>query len=236
VVKAGAQPFRSLHDANRWRLRRTLNPQQEAVALWKYLESRGMNPSINQVGRALHTLGIKWRRQDLYAWLRPFRERSVSQVGNSESLTPEQPGNNSGTAFARAVIVPLLSNSDDSVPSSSGVAPQQPAVKATKAERESRDRALPFDRPVLDCRNAILRAVWERVQPLVARSTTFTDWRKRNAVIAASFALGGFTPDQIVYAWEQCRTRDGDPVRELFMVQKWLERVQAVKARQEAQA
>lgn len=96
--------------------------------------------------------------------------------------------------------------------------------------------SLNFDGEQKRIRYAILRAVWERVQPLIARTTTWTDWRKRNSGIAATFALGGFTPEQIVKAWEITKTADGDPVRELFMVQRKLEQISAHRAQRAAQA
>ena len=214
-----------------------LSPTTIAAAA-NLLKECGESVSIRAVCHVLQAAtgrAARWSqvRAVILAWEKG--ELSIQQPWPSPATPRQHPGTprqqiDEEPATVRQQTVPtrdisklrlIASESNDS---SAGVATQQPATKAPK------QRTLPFDRPVLRLRNAILRAVWERVQPLVARSTTWTDWRKRNAVIAASFAIGGFTPEQIVYAWEVTKTRDGDPVRELFLVQRKMEHISAAKA------
>ena len=86
---------------------------------------------------------------------------------------------------------------------------------------------LPFDRADLDARTAILKAVWAQLQPLIGRSTSYSDWRARNSRVAMSFAVGHFEPQHILAAWEDCSKERGEPVRELALVQKFLQRIEA---------
>jgi hypothetical protein len=89
---------------------------------------------------------------------------------------------------------------------------------------------LPFDRALLDSKNAILKAVWNELQPFIGRSSTWTDWRKRNSIVATSLAKLGFTPEQIVASWRRGSEKKGEPLRELFMVQRQMDAVAAFKA------
>jgi hypothetical protein len=53
-----------------------MNAQQEAVALFKFLESRGFRPSTRSVSRALRDQGMTFREERLRLWLKPFRDAS----------------------------------------------------------------------------------------------------------------------------------------------------------------
>lgn len=100
-----------------------MNAQQEAVALWKFLESRGFRPSIRSVGRALRDQKVRFREADLYRWLEPFQSREASRKQSPDdpeakieitgSSTPED-GKQPGSDFARAAKVSLPSNPDPS--------------------------------------------------------------------------------------------------------------------------
>jgi len=98
-----------------------------------------------------------------------------------------------------------------------------------------REQKLPFDRPLLDARYAIMRAVWRQVEPIIGRSTTWANWRARNTHIATALASGGFTPEQVLRAWELASKDAHEPVRELSRVQRYLERVEAAIAARKGQ-
>jgi hypothetical protein len=90
--------------------------------------------------------------------------------------------------------------------------------------------SLPFDRPTLDARNAILTAVWRCVQPVIGRGATATGWRQRNAKTARELAELGFTADVVVRAWQMASKDYGEPIRELGPVQRFIERAAADRA------
>jgi len=84
-------------------------------------------------------------------------------------------------------------------------------------------RRLPFDRALLDRRDAILKAAWRCVEPTIGRAVTYTRWRERNSRVAVDLARAGVAVEAVVAAWEQASERFGEPVRELSLVQRELE-------------
>ena len=105
-----------------------------------------------------------------------------------------------------------------------------------RGSQQPRQVPIDFDRSKYENRDAILKAVWAHVQPIIGRSTSWSDWRARNARIADSFVKGGYTPEQIVKAWEFACSKEGGPVRELSRVQRFLEDLALFTARKAAQA
>lgn len=96
-----------------------MNAQQEAVALWKFLEGRGLRPSVRSIGRALRDHGLKFREDTLRKWLAPFAVASRTQPAKKRDAQNEHAGRNNddngtqaGRDFARADKVSLISNSD----------------------------------------------------------------------------------------------------------------------------
>lgn len=85
-----------------------MNAQQEAVALWKFLEGRGFAPSVRSIGRALRDQGLKFRDQDLHGWLSQFREAAGKQR-EAKNEHAGSSGPQPGSGFARAVKVSLVS-------------------------------------------------------------------------------------------------------------------------------
>jgi hypothetical protein len=215
-----------------------MSPQQEAVALWKYLESRGAKPSVRQVGRLLRSeLKLRFRETELRGWLSAFGTRpgrkSVS-VGTQKSSTGDAACTHSGRkadATSREKEVSLFSQESSVLrTSSSGNGKPSPVAANGKV------RSLPLPRPELDARVAILRAVWLHVEPVIGRSTTWTDWKRRNTRVADSFVHGGYSPEQIVAAWECACRKESEPVRELSRVQRFLEELAVYRARKAAEA
>lgn len=192
--------------------------------MWLYLESRGFHPSMRSIGRALRDQGLVFDDHALRAWLAPFyRSGTAEPPHETSTITAEPP--QAHRSIARAAKVSLVSNLVGSLRSPTCVENSSHVEKA-KTGKNGRPLKLPFDQPALDARNAILRLVWQHVQPVIGRSTTWSSWRARNARVADDLARGGFTPEQIEKAWEFA-TRDlHEPVRELSQVRRFMERVE----------
>lgn len=78
-----------------------VNVQQEAVALYLFLEGRGFRPSIRSIARALRDQGVQFREAELRGWLSAFvksRDATGTQMepagpsGTQKSLTREPLG------------------------------------------------------------------------------------------------------------------------------------------------
>lgn len=193
-----------------------MNAQQEAIALWKHFESRGMRPSVRAIGRTLRdVMGLKFRESELRKWLSDFSGRVPDATRTQHIKEGDAVGTQSGRDFARAAKVSLVSNSVESNDST---------------QRAPKQQRLGFDRALFDARNAILKAVWANIQPLIGVATTYSTWRARNSRIAADLAGNGWTPERVVVAWQQASTVRGEPVRELSIVQRHIERVAAAVA------
>ena len=63
-----------------------MNAQQEAVALWQYLESRSLEPSARRVGTILRTMGLRCDDHDLRHWLRPFAKRPTAPKSSKTAV------------------------------------------------------------------------------------------------------------------------------------------------------
>ena len=108
-----------------------MNAQQEAIALWQYIDSRGAKPTCRRVAGMLRSWGLRFRDADLVEWLSQFRGvsagnknrsagkhddfRAVSrkQAGNKNRSAGQQPGNSWETA-SRANKVPLVKSYSES--------------------------------------------------------------------------------------------------------------------------
>lgn len=200
-----------------------------AFFMAKALGQRTSRREVNAV--IAKQLGKGFRTAEVAAVLSKLREPLRNQHGTSKEpasvlktctlgTSREPPGN----------PLPLLhvqDNLDSELRSSSRNGKPSPVAANGRAKRVTQ---LPLDRALLDSKNAILKAVWNELQPFIGRSSTWTDWRARNSVVAASFAKLGFTPEQIVAAWKHASDRKGEPLRELFMVQKAMDAVALFKA------
>ena len=111
-----------------------------------------------------------------------------------------------------------------------------PGFDATHVEKPPKAQRLPFDRSILDRKTEILKAVWDCVQPFIARTTSYTTWRKRNSDVANDLATLRFIPEKVAEAWRRASDEMGEPIRELSLVQRYLERAAADRAERLAQA
>lgn len=85
-----------------------MNTQQEAVALFKFLESRGFKPSVRSIARALRDQKVVFDDKALRLWLKPFYRGATAPLPQkSSTITAGAPQPHRG--FTRAVIVPLVS-------------------------------------------------------------------------------------------------------------------------------
>lgn len=91
-----------------------MSAQQEAVALYCYLEGRGFKPSVRSVGRALRDQGLKFTDTDLRAWLAPFR-RSADAAPTQKSSTNDAAPTQDRRSYAREKEVSLVSKTPTSV-------------------------------------------------------------------------------------------------------------------------
>ena len=85
-----------------------MNAQQEAVALWKYIESRGHKPTHRIIAETLRSWKIRFRDTELVSWLSPFRAVSRKQMGNANQAQGKQTRTTAETA-SRVNKVPLAS-------------------------------------------------------------------------------------------------------------------------------
>lgn len=198
-----------------------------AYFLCRALGRRTGRREVNAVIVALIGKGFRWEEIDktLAAITRgPLGDQAGTSTGTTIHAQNGVLGTTeSALSGPRARELELELELVDSLRSSTYVVP-------TQAEKRNKNRKLPFDRAELDARDAILRVVWQHIQPIIGRSTTWTDWRGRNQRIAMSFARGGFAPDQVEKAWQRATDEAREPIRELSRVQRFLERAQVYRA------
>lgn len=92
-----------------------MNPQQEAVALWKFFEERGRKPKVASIIRILrYEYRLKFRDGDISRWLSNFSGRGPAETRSAHKH--ENPRRaESGVASARSkVSLPSTSSSDKS--------------------------------------------------------------------------------------------------------------------------
>lgn len=171
-----------------------------------------MNPSVRSVARTLRDHKVAFDDKALRGWLKPFY-RGATAVAPQESSTITAPTPQPHRGFTRAAKVSLVSNPVVSLHST---------TTADKPRRVRQGR-LEFDLDEKIKRKAILVAVYQRVQPYLSAGTSQADWFRRNSRVASSFVAGRYSPERIVLAWELASKREGEPVRELSLVQRFLD-------------
>ena len=85
-----------------------MNPQQEAVAIWQFIESRGKKPTHRAIATMLRSWGVKFKDSDLVSWIAPFRAVSGKQPRNKKQAQTQRAGSIQETA-SRVNKVPLAS-------------------------------------------------------------------------------------------------------------------------------
>ncbi len=191
-----------------------MNAQQEAVALWRFVESRGAKPTFRQVAGMLRSWGLRFRDEDLVAWLKPLRAVSRKQAGNKKHARGQQTGNERETASREKEVSLVAKSSEETIVSSSiAVTPSlrdsvtapaevfnfaRPVVGQTKT-RTPRQGRLPLNRDNEIAARALLDAAWHYLADHVPDlGLGVTQWRQRNKASALDLVSRGMTPDAVV--------------------------------------
>lgn len=211
-----------------------MNAQQEAVALFRFFESRGMKPSVASIGRALRDQGIKFREADLYGWLKPFAEDTGKRP--EEKITNAGRGaQDSGSDYAREKDVSLVSKPEATVVASRvEPTPEQPLLVAVPAPPPTPAKApkqakLGLDdaakREVIAARQLIDR-LWHHLERTgdKPRATTKTGWAQKQMRPAREMVRAGITQEQFEADLEQFRDARGYYPRMLGWLAEFMER------------
>ena len=175
---------------------------------------------INAIIVAVIGKGYRWSAIDaaLYDW-----GPRGDQTGTTNHAQNGKTGTIVGTKPDLLKGIELEFNSVDSLRSSTCI--------ANGAQAESAPPPPPKRRPpqarllLFGDRDAILDALWPCVQPYIGRTTGVTAWKKRNSLVAQDLAAHGWTPEKIVKAWELASAKSGEPIRELMLLQKHMDRM-----------
>lgn len=98
--------------------------------------------------------------------------------------------------------------------------------------KATRAATLPFERPALDLRDAILDAIWELLQPAIGRAVRVTDWKAANRRAALAMAQAHITPVAAVAGWKRASDRMGSPVRSVSVVHREIQQAYCERAAQ----
>lgn len=203
------------------------------IEIYLALERATGEGNIQKARKAARAAGFSFTNGESAKWLRPFTEAAakrraapVTAPVTAPVLSTKRHLSGHPNGLARVIGTPSLIPLVDSLRSSTCAAkPHTP-----------RQGRLDFDREFLDKRKAILKAVYQRVQPYLHRATTQGDWFKRNAATAGSFVKGNISPEQAVAAWDQALRVKGEPYRQLALVQKFLDEIATSRAQRAKEA
>lgn len=170
----------------------SVNAQQEAVALWRFYQGRGIKPSIRSIGRALRDQKIRCRDADLFLWLSKFRAAAVIQA-EAKTVTTGSTWQQPGSGFARAAKVSLPSkplSSGSKEPSEPAPFFEMPPANVTPLRRPKKAKDLTWRKPLVDTAEALLqreirtwsaeeRFTWARWHCLVFANCTADEGRNR---------------------------------------------------------
>lgn len=111
-----------------------MNAQQEAVALFKFLEARGFSPSVRSIARALRDQDVAFRESSLREWLAPFiQRRDASQshavaTGTQKTSTGDAVGTQADATGTQLHAHNNVSLASKLVEPSDATHPQSPAL------------------------------------------------------------------------------------------------------------
>lgn len=199
------------------------------IELYLALERATGEGNIHKAQAAARAIGYTFDNRESAKWLKPFIEDAQSRRAAPAAAPKPAPdlstkqhlGSTENSTRARVIeLIPSIPGESSELLRNSSSSPR---VKKTRAVRERKNRKLPFDREILDRRDAILHAVWDQLQPFLHVATSFTTWGARNRKIAADLARN-WSPEQIVDAWQRASAgHGGEPIRQLSLVQKFIE-------------
>lgn len=186
-----------------------MNAQQEAVALFKYLESRGVKVSIRMVARIMRT-EMRIRVDDKS--LRDYLKKFTAVAPQSEAVAPQQIRTNTAVAPQSTAPAPrlrahnnvsLVSKLDSETDVSSSPVPAKQLALVDATEERARE---------------ILGMFWPRVESAVGKTLTRTEWGKRNKRDALNFAAVARSDADLLAAHESASKRLGSCVYSLRVV------------------
>jgi hypothetical protein len=191
------------------------NAQQEAVALYRFFESRGFRPSVRSIGRALRDQGIVFDDKALRRWLQSFVTAVDPQVTaipphemSTFTATPPQPTATAPRLRAHE-IVPLVEIASD---------PSDP-----QRRRNQQPRLNLVDPTELEARR-ILDAFWPLVSERVGSTMTRAAWKSKNKRTALDLVKARVPIERIIAAHAELSRERGDCIYTLNVVQNALTR------------
>ena len=181
-----------------------MNAQQEAVALYKFLESRGFKPSVRSIGCSLRLQGLSFTEANLRSWLKSF----VASPTRADAVpTHETSTNDAVPTQPDAKPTRLRAHNKVSLPSN--IAPSEPGTvvelfpDAPKPPPKP-DRRSPAEQEA-DLTLSRLRPV---IEPELV-GMTWTAWRSRNRQVLVDMTRAGMTAAEIVGAHAEHSERKG---------------------------
>lgn len=230
-----------------------MNTQQAVVGIYLALEKAGATNLVARTRKMARAGNLHASNGQISAWLCEFTKRHgetrkqgadgkftgartvTRTVPADRDLSTERtvPVNRTEDSHATKVslfdtpVVPSSSSLRSSSSSTTNAA--APPFAEVDDDKKQRRRGpptairLPLERAENELRGAILRALWQHIGPSIPRTTSFTDWRARNSKIALSFARAKMTPEHAVKFWQMACHERGQPIRELSIVQRYVE-------------
>lgn len=174
-----------------------MNAQQEAVALYRYLEGRGFKPSVRSIGAMLRVQKISFTDTSLRAWLKDFAAAPTQptaeppQKSSTNDAPPPQADANPPRlrAHDKVSLVSKKVTPSPSRPKPLRLVVDPPPDRRTPAEREA-DRAIAIMRPAIES---------------VLAGQTITEWRKQNRRYVVDMVASGMTAEEIAEAHDEYR-------------------------------
>lgn len=178
-----------------------MNPQQEAVALYRYFESRGKRLSARAIGRILRQeMGLRFTEAELRTWIAPFSVASPTQSRRSFREETTQSRRNLDAA-SREKEVSLVSNLEPSTLTSLSLGDTHNNAREEVKQpvsRLPRQPKLGLDKAETIAASDLCRALWTAAGGFTG--ITFTAWKQRNMRDARSMVQAGVDAAALVEA------------------------------------
>jgi hypothetical protein len=212
-----------------------LNPQQEAVALWKFLESRGIAPSIRKVVAMMRVAGIPISDGNARTYLARFAAASPHPKAIHHKITAHTPhaestpaaqithGESTGEALTYAVEVSLPSKKEPAAPAPAALDDFTLSADPPKPKRAPIQPRLDVRTPAQITADEVLASIADGIKGAL-KGMTWTTWRTRNRKLVVDMAVAGLDAEDIVEAWTAGSERRGYPVLNMGWIAEDLNR------------
>ncbi len=193
-----------------------MNAQQEAVALWMYLESRQIRPSVRKVVAMMRGAAIGVNDADAGRWLAPFAAAAPHPKAH-RSKNPAFPQQDSSTPDAQIQhnhsTTPALYARDkvslSTKPTLTGsvVEPESLSLLAAapsepvKPEKAVKPRRVPSAADLEAYR--LLEGLWARISPHMGRGLTGAIWKRNNKRSALEMLESGVPVEEWLEFWDE---------------------------------